>query len=70
MRAQSAARSAAMEAFAYLKRDGAYTLPDKQTLSNGVQQAVQLVLLPPEGKRGEILLVRARVRSALITLFI
>ena len=63
MRAQSAARSAAMEAFAHLKKEGFFDPSGEKSLPNGVTYRVEMVLLPPEDKRGEMLLVKARGQS-------
>ena len=67
MKAQSAARTAAYEAYYRLRKQGTLAGFQSGTLDSGADYEVELVTLEPNGKRGEVLLVRARGRSGPVT---
>lgn len=63
MKAQSAARTAAMTAYASLRAFGEPPKAQTGTLSSGASWKTQFIELPAEGKRGPVLLIRSRGTS-------
>ncbi|MCA9779888.1 MAG: hypothetical protein KC800_24335 [Candidatus Eremiobacteraeota bacterium] len=70
LKAQSAAKSAAYEAFYRLRRHGDLEGFQQGTLSSGAEYDIQLVTLEPLAKRGKVLLVRARGKSGPVTSYL
>ncbi|MCA9776626.1 MAG: hypothetical protein KC800_07920 [Candidatus Eremiobacteraeota bacterium] len=70
LKAQSAARTAAYEAYYRLRKDGTLSGFQTGTLDSGATYEVELVTLEPNGKRGEVLLVQARGRSGPVTSYL
>ena len=70
LKAQSAAKSAAYEAFYRLRRNGDLNGFQQGTLSSGAEYDIQLVALEPLAKRGNVLLIRARGKSGPVTSYL
>jgi len=70
LKAQSAARSAAYEAFARLRQFGELGGFSSGVLEGGAGYNVELVSLDSLGRRGEVLLVRARGKSGPVTSYL
>ncbi|MFA7479168.1 MAG: hypothetical protein WC314_01595 [Vulcanimicrobiota bacterium] len=70
LKAQSAARSAAYEAYYRLRKQGTLAGFSQGTLSNGVEYDVELVGKEASNQRGEVLLVRARGKSGPVTSYL
>jgi hypothetical protein len=70
LKAQSAARSAAYEAFYRLREFGELDGFATGTLDSGASYEIELVGLEPLGKRGEVLLLRARGKSGPVTSYL
>lgn len=70
LKAQSAARSAAYEAFYRLRRHGDLEGFQQGTLPSGAEYDIQLVTREPLAKRGEVLLVQARGKSGPVTSYL
>lgn len=63
LKAESAARSAALEAFARLRQMGSLEDFSGLSFSDGAKAEVELLSLPAEGKRGEVMLLRSKGTS-------
>lgn len=63
LKAESAARSAAFEAFARLRQLGTLEGFTPMEFPSGAKAEVELLSLPAEGKRGEVLMLRAKGTS-------
>ena len=70
LKAQSATRTAAYEAYYRLRKFGELDGYATGTLDNGADYQVELVSLEPLAKRGEVLLVRARGISGPVTSYL
>lgn len=70
LKAQSAARSGAYEAFARLREFGELGSYRGGILPGGAEVKVELVSLPPFGKRGDILLLRSRGQSGPVSSYL
>lgn len=69
LKAQSEARSMAMEAYANLKEFGELRMTTERTSDNHVVSKLQLVSLPPFGDRGKVLLVQVRSTSGPVSCY-
>ena len=67
LKAQSAARTAAYEAYYRLRKEGTLAGFQSGTLDSGASYELELVTREPYGKRGEVLLVKARGKSGPVT---
>lgn len=63
LKAESAARSAAFEAFARLRQIGTIDGFSNFTYAGGATAEIELLRLAPEGKRGDLLLLRSKGTS-------
>ncbi len=63
MKAEVAARSGANYVYGALRATGSPPPSLEETLESGAQWKVQLLRLPPEGRRGRVLLVQSRGQS-------
>jgi hypothetical protein len=70
LKAQSAARTAAYEAFYRLREFGELQGFSQGALASGADYEVELVSLEALGKRGEVLLIRARGKSGPVTSYL
>ena len=70
LKAQSAARTAAYEAFYRLRRHNDLEGFQQGTLPSGAEYDIQLVKREPYGKRGEVLLIQARGKSGPVTSYL
>ena len=70
LKAQSAARTAAYEAFYRLRRHSDLEGFQQGTLPSGAEYDIQLVRLEPYGKRAEVLLLQARGKSGPVTSYL
>ena len=69
LKAQSEARSMAMEAYAHLKEYGELRMATDRYSENHVESKLQLVSLPPFGDRGRVLLVQVRSTSGPVSCY-
>ena len=69
LKAQSEARSMAMEAYAHLKEFGELRMETQRSSDNHVESRLQLVSLPPFGDRGKMLLVQVRSTSGPVSCY-
>lgn len=70
LKAQSAARTAAYEAYYRLRKEGTLAGFQSGTLDSGASYELELVTREPYGKRGEVLLVKARGKSGPVTSYL
>lgn len=70
LKAQSAARTAAYEAYYRLRKEGTLAGFQNGELDSGASYEIELVTREPADKRGEVLLVKARGKSGPVTSYL
>lgn len=69
LKAQSEARSMAMEAYGHLREFGEIRMQTTREAANGVESRLQLISKPPLDNRGDVLLVQCRATSGPVSAY-